>query len=341
MSNESDMKGSDDIDDSEAFFLPLAPPPPPVNSDRWRAAPKAEAAAPSSAVDADGESDFVSNGTSLTRREPSSLSDAGVDSSPVEGQSVAIETPLATEDVVEVERTASPENTAAPIKNSGSAPFVLVLCSIIIGLLIFIANKNGDAPAMSAPIVQSSGVTERELISAREEVRSMREKMAELTLDLSRMKNEADAMQSAADSKIEEGVRNSRTSDDKVSALKAEVERLNQLVRSSPAVERKPVRVAEVPMIPQAEGTLYRVSGLYPGDTLNVRSGPSVQNPVVNRLQNGVKVRVIGRSASNGPDTWLPCLITGSEIDSNTGLSIPWQQKGWINSMFVEEVSSP
>lgn len=92
--------------------------------------------------------------------------------------------------------------------------------------------------------------------------------------------------------------------------------------------------------MPEAEGTLYRIAGLSAGDTLNVRGGPGVNHPVVTQLHNGMQVKVVGGHVSNGPDRWLPCLIEGSITDPVTGLSRPWQQNGWINSMFVEDVQA-
>lgn len=217
---------------------------------------------------------------------------------------------------------------------------VLVLIIIIVGLLLLIANKDGDKTASLAPVVQASENFEKESISARQEVEVLRKKVTELTNRLRGLNAEADAKQAAVESKLTESVTQKRAADEKMSGLQAEVVRLDQLVRRASAAEEERSSAAEVPTLPHAEETLYWISGLRPGDTLNVRGGPGVHHPVVNQLHEGVRVTATGPPVSNGPDSWLPCLILDTVTDPDTGLSHPREQSGWINSMFVEEIQT-
>lgn len=329
----------DKLGASEEFILPVAPPPQPSNSVRKGDQLNEPTTPPSSAGNGNGGSGFDINGTPLVGIAPSSASDTAGDDAPIEDQLALDETLLATEDIDESTVPhvvgAKSERATAPMA------FVVVLISMIIGLLFYIANKNGNQTVSPPSIIQTSSDADKDLISAREEADAMRQKVAELTTKLRGMESDTRAEQSAAASKIADMLRQKRETDKKVSELQAEVERLNRLVRSRAAPEMEHNSAATVQPLPQAEGALYRVSGLRPGDTLNVRGGPGIQNPIVTQLQNGVRVRVIGPSVSNGPDVWLPCLVAGSVTDPATGLSRPWQQKGWINSMFIEEVLSP
>jgi hypothetical protein len=329
----------DELGASEEFILPVAPPPQPSNSARKEDQFNEPTTPPSSAGNGNGDSGFESNGTPLVGIAPSSASDAAGDDAPIDDQLVVDDTLLPREDIDESTVPhlggAKSEGATAPMA------FVVVLIIMIIGLLFYIANKHSNQTVSDSAVIQTTSDANKELISAREEADAMRQKVAELTTKLRGMESHAGAEQSAAASKIADMLRQKRETDKKVFELQAEVERLNRLVRSPAASEMKHNSAATVQPLPQAEGALYRVSGLRPGDTLNVRGGPGVQNPIVTQLQNGVRVRVIGPSVSNGPDVWLPCLVNGSVTDPATGVSRPWQQKGWINSMFVEEILSP
>lgn len=329
----------DELGASEEFILPVTPPPQPSNSVRKGDQLDELTSPPSAAGNENGDSGFDINGVFLVGTAPSSSSDTAGDDAPIDDQFVRDDTLLTREDIEESTVPhvggAKSEGATAPIA------LVFVLISIIIGLLFYIANKSSNQTVSGSSVIQTSSDADKELISAREEAEAMRQKVAELTTKLRGMESDAGAEQSAAARNIAEMLRQKREADKKVSELQAEVERLSRLVRSPAASEMGRNSAATVLPLPQAEGTLYRVSGLRPGDTLNVRGGPGVQNPIVTQLQNGVRVRVIGPSVSNGPDVWLPCLVAGSVTDPATGLSRPWQQKGWINSMFVEEVLSP
>lgn len=51
--------------------------------------------------------------------------------------------------------------------------------------------------------------------------------------------------------------------------------------------------------------TTYRVVGISDGDYLNLRAGPSQNNPIVQRLQNGHEgITLVGSSVDNGGTVW-------------------------------------
>lgn len=69
-----------------------------------------------------------------------------------------------------------------------------------------------------------------------------------------------------------------------------------------------PVNAAATPAPPQPQ--TYTVVGLEVGDTLNVRSGPGVKNPIVARLPNSYSgVELSGAAVTNGPTVWVPIKI--------------------------------
>jgi hypothetical protein len=69
----------------------------------------------------------------------------------------------------------------------------------------------------------------------------------------------------------------------------------------------------------------YRVAFVEDDDTLNVRSGPGVSNPVTSELApNAVNIRVTGAGQRVGDSLWLP--ITADNA------------AGWVNSFYLTEM---
>lgn len=84
--------------------------------------------------------------------------------------------------------------------------------------------------------------------------------------------------------------------------------------------------------VQQASGIqrkVYRVAGIDPADTLNVRAGPGVNYSIVDKVFNGKRgLRITGASVKNGPDDWVP-------IDYD-------DKRGWIRPIYlVAESDSP
>lgn len=142
-------------------------------------------------------------------------------------------------------------------------------------------------------------------------------------------------------SKLEESARQARNSEERAASLLNDNELLKKQLAAANETQRMQAPATAAVPARQASEYTHRVSGLRPGDTLNVRAGPSVQQQTVAQLRNGVRITVTGEAVTNGPDLWLPCVITGSTPDSTTGAARPWRQNGWVNSMFVEEISPP
>lgn len=74
-------------------------------------------------------------------------------------------------------------------------------------------------------------------------------------------------------------------------------------------------------------GTILRVANT-DGQSLNLRAGPSIEQPVVTRLSAGDTLAVIGSSRLVGSTRWLPVHTTGG-------------QSGWVAADFVVVVSTP
>ena len=87
----------------------------------------------------------------------------------------------------------------------------------------------------------------------------------------------------------------------------------------------------------------FMVSGLAPGDSLNIRSGPGSNNPAAGlRLHNGSYVKVLGKAVRNDADDWLP-ISCGPIlwIDPKTHTTGPEHVKGWVNAKYIVDASPP
>lgn len=80
---------------------------------------------------------------------------------------------------------------------------------------------------------------------------------------------------------------------------------------------------------PSGASNLYAVINVFPDDTLNIRSGPGVENEVVGMLQpNQTGLTRTGKSSSVGDETWV-------EIQNPSGGT------GWVNADFLTEYVAP
>lgn len=80
---------------------------------------------------------------------------------------------------------------------------------------------------------------------------------------------------------------------------------------------------------PSGASNLYAVVNVLPDDTLNIRSGPGVENPVVGTLQHDqFGLTRTGESSSVGEDLWV-------EIQN------PGGGTGWVNADFLTEYVAP
>ena len=77
--------------------------------------------------------------------------------------------------------------------------------------------------------------------------------------------------------------------------------------------------------LPEAKA-IYRISGVMAGDFLNMRQGPGISYPVIQRLQNGVDgVTLIGNPTGNGKTKW-------QKINSRGVV-------GWVNADYLTSSS--
>ena len=226
-------------------------------------------------------------------------------------------------------------NNTAPSETSGkSAPWsvVVILVFLVVGLLFAIVNKSNEAnevPPNITSVAPSSGIDERERISAQREAEALQSNTTKLAGRISELEQQLAAERIEANAKVATLLREKKTLESTGSDLLAQVDRLKRQLQDIAQKEPPPAAPPQSVLVAQNNGTLYRVAGLAFGDFLNVRSGAGASYSIVIRLKNGVEVSVAGAAVTNGTDVWLPCLI-------DTGLT--QKQKGWVNSAFVEPV---
>ena len=77
--------------------------------------------------------------------------------------------------------------------------------------------------------------------------------------------------------------------------------------------------------VPEAKA-IYRISGVRAGDFLNMRQGPGINYPVIQRLENGVDgVTLIGNPTGSGKKKWQKIKSRGVV--------------GWVNSDYLTSSS--
>lgn len=85
---------------------------------------------------------------------------------------------------------------------------------------------------------------------------------------------------------------------------------------------------ADAPPNPPAERVLYRVSGLKPGEVLEVRAAPAAGKRVVGTIPaHGKDIRVTGVGSVEGSTVWLPVRLG--------------QLTGWVDSRYLEMQFGP
>lgn len=241
--------------------------------------------------------------------------------------------------------THSPEE---PKSNS----LVVGLCVVVAVLLVVIVMQHKSEPERNPSAIASSSDYEVQLAKAQADADFARRERARIAERMSGLEEQLEATQNAAARKhasLLESYNNlsSQRSDlaSENSRLKSQLQAANkpesgsELAPSAQKVLELLPPDQEVPEVQQS-GQSYRVIGLRPGDTLNLRSGPGTNYSVITAIPNGVKVTVTGDAVMNGPDAWLPCVFRMSIVDPTTGIKKVLDQKCWINSYFVEPESN-
>jgi hypothetical protein len=279
----------------------------------------------------------VSNRKAASKSVPSSATNATGNDPPVAFVSPPVQEPSG-EDLI--------GNPTAPVTrqlietSDKSAPWslVVILICIVVGLLFTIINKPNKNLGIT-PSASSSGIDERELASAKSEAESMRTNVAHMEQRIGELEQQLESERKVAETRAEKLLREKQTLEVSSSSSIAEIDSLKrQLQSAAPKDPPRPAPPQAEPVVSNNNSTIYRVTGLVDGDTLNVRSGPGASNPVVIRLYNGVKLSVVGDGVTNGPDTWLPCSINKIFTEPPTGLVQTFKQEGWVNSYFIEQV---
>lgn len=332
----SRKQAPDQIGESDDFVVPVAPPPAPLGH----------------------EPGLKRTGGTIS--EPSSSTNAYGDRASAPSEPRAVSAPAVDEPYSETP-SQSPHLISEPPVQSAPWYLVILLVFLVIGLLLVIVNKSNERPRITPPVF-SSGIDEIELVSARGEAESMRKKASQMGQRISELEQQQEAERKDAETRVKKLLREKKILEDSSSNSIAEVERLKrQLLSTNPKDPQRPAPLQDAPssmLLPslfepkdpprpaplRAEpvvsnnSTLYRVTGLIEGDTLNVRTGPGASNPIVIRLYNGVELSVVDAALTNGSDIWLPCLIDKTFTDPSTGLTKSMKLKGWVNSIFVEQV---
>jgi hypothetical protein len=217
-------------------------------------------------------------------------------------------------------------------------------------VVIFIQHKSGSE--RNPPAIASSSDYEVQLAKARADADFARREKARLAERISGLEEQLETTQNAAARKhasLLEAYNN-------LSSQRSDLASENYRLKSQLQAATKPdtdselrIPAEKVPELPspaqkvpevQQSGQSYRVVGLRPGDTLNLRSGPGTNYSIITAIPNGVKVTVTGDAVMNGPDAWLPCVLRMSMVDPTTGIKKVLDQKCWINSYFVEPESN-
>lgn len=72
---------------------------------------------------------------------------------------------------------------------------------------------------------------------------------------------------------------------------------------------------------------VWQITGIVPGDTLNVRTGPGMNFPIATKLENGTgNIHVTGDKVMNGKDDWVPVTFQGG--------------KGWTRPKYLTRADS-
>jgi Bacterial SH3 domain len=229
-------------------------------------------------------------------------------------------------------------NSGQPKSNS----LVAGLSVAVAAMLVVIVIQHKSEPELNPPAISSSSDYEIQLAKARADADAARRERARIAGKISGLEEQLESTRNAAKRKeaslLEEY--------NKLSRIQSELISENSKLKSQLQAAAQPTKVPELPRpaekapAVQQQGQSYRVAGLRPGDTLNIRSGPGTNYSIITALPNDVKVTVTGDAVMNGPDAWLPCVITLSKLDTATGIKQSWDQKCWINSYFVEPASN-
>jgi len=223
-------------------------------------------------------------------------------------------------------------------KQSRSNSLVVLLSVAVAALVVVIIIQHNSEPGRNPPTIASSSENEIELVKVRSDAEVLRREKAQMVGTIRGLEERLEDTRSAAERNqaklLEEYHKVSRIRTDLISEnseLKAQLKSAAQTT----SVPEMPKPAQKPPSVLQG-GQSYRVTGLRPGDTLNLRSGPGTNYSVISAIPNGVKVTVTGDAVMNGPDAWLPCVFRMSMVDPTTGIKKVWDQKCWINSYFVE-----
>ena len=94
--------------------------------------------------------------------------------------------------------------------------------------------------------------------------------------------------------------------------------------RAEPVSEPTQIQSPPLPPAEQSRSShLYSISGIAPGDTLNVRTGPGANYVVADKLAaNRKDIQIIGDSVMNGPTEWIHIMYDG--------------KAGWVSKQFLK-----
>jgi hypothetical protein len=239
-------------------------------------------------------------------------------------------------------------STEEPKSNS----LVVGLCVAVAVLLVVIVIQHKSEPERNPSVIASSSAYEVQLAKARADADFARRERARIAERMSGLEEQLEATQNAADRKHSSLLEAYNNLSSQRSDLASENFRLKSQLQAAakpdtglelpPPSQKAPELTPHDQNVPEVQqgGQAYRVVGLRPGDTLNLRSGPGTNYSVISAIPNGVKVTVTGDAVMNGPDAWLPCVFRMSMVDPDTGIKKVWAQKCWINSYFVEPESN-
>jgi len=299
--------------ESDDFDLPIAPPTPPLRT----------AGAPVISADT---GDTSSESVTTTR---------------VSTQS----NPLFSTPVESTEESDAPPDV--PILNTPnqtpSKAITVVLACVILLLLVIMGIQSNQEPYHDPTVAASQADKERKLVASREEARTYQNELEQMTRKIKDLEEQLETSQTESKNKLAGLLRENGILTEKGSELNVEIVKLkNQLQTALSRATAQPLQKSPEPAresnanaVDQRDYPRYIVTGLRPGDYLQVRSGPGSNYDSISYLLNGNEISVIGAAVMNDTDEWRPCHVTVNRPNPAAGSTQTLTLKGWVNSYFI------
>jgi hypothetical protein len=236
---------------------------------------------------------------------------------------------------------ASEESSEATVStNIGRAKSnsLVVWLFIAVGVLFFgiIIQYNLISMQLPSPMV-SLPSNDKELSTEREKTKFALHEAAIAESKIRNLEDQLIGSQRLAEGKYASLLEENEIFKKKCSQLSDEIALLRNQAENTSNSERIRVSTVQKNDDPDSKNARFiYIAGVPEGDTLTVRSGPGSHFISIATIRNGHKVEVTGENVINGFDTWIPCIVEGKIINSQSGKKESFRETGWINSRYVK-----